>query len=105
MPLLKRPKIASAVVVDREVDRAWLLTFRARDPSGRFALDLERDLVKADRTQNIEHADDVEVDRVRIAANKHFRFRIFVMHFFELRYELIVSHLFLVEIRIAVGID
>src|SRR6202043_1810369 len=55
-----------------------LLRSRARNALERFTLDFEGHLVKANRPQNVEHADDVEVNCVRIAANEHLGFRIFV---------------------------
>lgn len=55
---------------------------RARHALERFTLNFEGDLVKANRPQDVENADNVEVHRVSVAADKYLRFRILVMHFF-----------------------
>src|ERR1700681_1457922 len=82
-----------------------LCSSRARNALKRSTLDFEGHLVKANRPQNVEHADDIEVNRVRIAANEPLGFRIFVVNLFQFGGERVVSHFGLVEIRIAVRID
>src|SRR6266478_7377885 len=81
------------------------LPSRARNSSGGFALDFECNLVKADRPQDVEDADNVEMDSVSVTSNKHLRLGVLIMHFFQPRRQRVVIHLFLVEIRVAIGVN
>src|SRR6266478_715659 len=104
-PAQRSPKLPS---------RRWLIKKRSSHVSlssgswnifGRLALDLKRDFVETNMPQDIEHTDDVAVDRVRIATNEYFGFRILLMNFLQRGGELIITHLRLVEIWIPIPID
>src|SRR4051794_18874585 len=77
---------------------AMVLSWRARYGLRRLTLNLERDPVKTNGPQDIEHTNDVAVDRVTIAANEYLGVRIGLVDLRERRGQFVIRHLLLVEV-------
>src|ERR1700731_341281 len=77
----------------------------ARDAFRGLTFNLKRDLVETVRSQNIENTDDIAVNRVSVPANEHFGVRVLLINDSKLRHQFIISHLALVEERMAVPVD
>src|SRR5207248_10530166 len=73
--------------------------------SGGLAFNFESDFVKTDAAQDVEHVNDVGVDRIGIAAHEHFGFRILLMNFLQGGRELLIAHLFLIKIWVTIRVD
>src|SRR5437870_10898115 len=102
----RRSTEAFLAAVYREA--AWAYLFYNGSRPGyaleRFALNLECNLVETYRSQHVEHANDVSVNRRRVTADEYLRFRILIVNSFQPLEQFIVIHLFFIEVRVPIGI-